>query len=382
MRILIAHSFYRVPGGEDSYVRRQVELLGRDHSVTLIEESNERLGVDIRTAGRMLFSRAKKREVKAALQDFEFDIVHVHNIYPALGPTVHLAADELGIPLIQTVHNFRMRCPNAYMFTEGQLCNRCEKGAYVNAVLHRCFPTKKQAAAYAGVLWIHRSLLDLEKRVGTFIAPSRFMRNCLVGWGIAEERVRTIPHFIDPYPGASSLPGDYGIYVGRLSSEKGVDILLRALRLANDPPFLVVGDGPYEQFLQTLARKLRLKNTEFTGRMAQHLVEQTLKGSRFLVMPSLSHESGGLVALEAMALGRPLLVTQRGGLPELVSSGAGLLCEAGSPADMATGITRLLQEDDLCAGMGARGIALSLSEFHPKRHLDRLLTAYQTNVSL
>jgi glycosyltransferase involved in cell wall biosynthesis len=203
------------------------------------------------------------------------------------------------------------------------------------------------------------------------------MHDCLVGWGIPEEHVRTIPHFIDPHPGASSLPGDYGIYVGRLSSEKGVDSLLEALSLADDPPFLVVGDGPFEQALWTLARKLGLKNTEFTGRMSQLQVEQTLKGARFLVMPSLSHESGGLVALEAMALGRPLLVTRRGGLPELVSSGAGLLCEAGSPGDMATQITRLIQDDDLCAGMGAKGIALSLSEFHPSRHLDRLLASYQ-----
>jgi glycosyltransferase involved in cell wall biosynthesis len=380
MKILIAHSFYRVSGGEDTYVRRQVELLGRDHSVSLIAERNEELGSGFRTTGRMLFSRAKKREVKAAIRDFDPDVVHVHNAYPAFGPAIHLAAHELGVPLVTTVHNFRMRCPNAYMFTEGQLCIRCEKGAYVNAVLHRCFPTKKQAAAYAGVLWIHRFMLDLEKRVGTFVAPSRFMGDRLLAWGIAEERVRIIPHFIEPYPGASSLPGHHGIYVGRLSSEKGVDILLEALRLAGDPPFLIVGDGPFEQVLRTLAQKFGLRNTEFTGRMDHHQVEQTLKGSRFLVMPSLWHETFGLVALEAMALGRPLLVTRRGALPELVTSGAGLLCEAGNPRDMATHITRLLQDDDLCSGMGAKGIALSLSEFHPSRHLDRLLTSYRAEV--
>jgi glycosyltransferase involved in cell wall biosynthesis len=380
VRILIAHSFYRLSGGEDSYVRHQVDLLDREHSVCLMAGRNEELGSTFRTFGRMLFSRAKEGEVKAAMRDFDPDIVHVHNAYPALGPAVHLAAKELGIPLVQTVHNFRMRCPNGYMFTEGQLCNRCEKGAYLNAVVHNCFPSKKQAAAYAGALWTHRFLLRLERQVRIFVTPSRFIHDCLVGWGVPEERVRTIPHFIEPYPGASSLPGDHGIYVGRLSSEKGVDTLLRALRMAEDPPFLVVGDGPLKEPLQTLARELGLRNTRFTGRMAHDQVEQTLEGSRFVAIPSLWHEPFGLVALEAMALGRPLLVTRRGCLPEFVSSGAGLLCEAENPVGMATQISHLFQDDDLCAEMGARGITLSLSDFHPSRHLDRLLTAYGADV--
>ena len=267
MRILYAHCFYRIPGGEDRHVRDQVDLVSRAHDVELISEANVDLQEDPVTAARMLYSRAKKQHVGAIIDRFAPEVVHVHNAYPSLGPAVLLAARERGIPVVMTVHNFRLRCPNGFMFTEGAMCHRCESGLYVNAMVHRCFPTKKQAGAYAAILWAHRFVMRLEERIARFIVPSEFMGQRLLEWGIGEERVRVIRHFVPSAGSSGSDPriGSYGAFLGRLSSEKGLDVLLAALRRAGDPPFLIVGDGPHRRALEDLARKLRLDNTRFLG---------------------------------------------------------------------------------------------------------------------
>ena len=265
MRILYAHCFYRVPGGEDRHVRDQVDLVSRAHDVELISEANVDLAEGPATAARMLYSRAKKQQVGAIIERFAPDVVHVHNAYPSLGPAVLLAARERDVPVVMTVHNFRPRCPNGFMFTEGAMCHRCESGLYVNALVHRCFPTKKQAGAYAAVLWAHRFVMRLEERIARFIVPSEFMGRRLLEWGIGDERVRVIRHFVPSagYSGSDPRIGSYGAFLGRLSSEKGLDILLAALHRAGDPPFLIVGDGPHRRVLEDLARKLRLATRGF-----------------------------------------------------------------------------------------------------------------------
>src|SRR5918994_2114012 len=177
MRILFAHSFYRMAGGEDRHVREQVELVSRAHDVELIAASNADLPEAATTAMRMMYSRGKKQQIMEAIDRFAPEVVHIHNAYPSLGPSVILAAHERRIPIVMTVHNMRLRCPNGLMFTQGSLCRRCEAGMYANAVVHACFPTKRQASAYAGALWLHRFVMRLEPRISRFIAPSEFIRS-------------------------------------------------------------------------------------------------------------------------------------------------------------------------------------------------------------
>src|SRR5918996_1225438 len=261
MRVLYAHSFYRMPGGEDRHVRDQVELVSGAHDVELIAASNADLPDTATTAIQMMYSRGKKHEILGILDRFAPEIVHIHNAYPSLGPSVILAAHERGIPIVMTVHNMRLRCPNGLMFTQGSPCRRCEAGMYANAVLHACFPTRKQASAYASALWLHRFVMHLEHRVSRFIAPSDFMRKQLLDWNIAPERVEMIRHFTHPRTSEAGSMGTYGMFVGRLSMEKGADVLLNALRRTGDPPFRIVGDGPARSALERMAYDLKLENT-------------------------------------------------------------------------------------------------------------------------
>lgn len=377
MKILLAHSFYRIPGGEDRYVRQQAELLARNHDVRLIEGRNDELSDGLGTGIRMAYSRTRRRDAGRVISQFHPDLVHLHNAYPALGPAVHLATEKARVPLVMTVHNYRMRCPNGLMFTEGSICRRCQQGNYGLAPLHECFPSKRQNVAYSGALWLHRFVGRLEDRVSLFVCPSEFVRKELLRWGIPDSKVVRIPHFVRPCPDIDPSPGSFGVFVGRLSSEKGVDVLLDALRLAKDPPFRVIGGGPFEAALRHRAARLDLKRTKFLGAVAPERVGEIVRRSRFLAVPSLWNETGGLSGMEAMARGRALLVTSLGGLPELVSGGCGIVCRPGDADDMATAIERLMIDYQFCKEVGERGLEKSRKEFGQEIHLTRLEAAYE-----
>ena len=379
MRILYAHCFYRIPGGEDRHVRDQVDLVSRTHDVELMSEANVDLLEGTSTAARMLYSRSKKQQAAAVIERFAPHVVHVHNAYPSLGPAVLLAARERGVPVVMTVHNFRLRCPNGLMFTEGAICHRCESGQYLNALTHRCFPTKKQAAAYGTILWAHRFVMRLGERIARFIAPSEFMGRRLVEWGMGAERVRVIRNFVPSACSSASDPriGSYGAFVGRLAAEKGLDVLLAALRRAGDPPFVIFGDGPRRRPLEDLADGLQLANTTFVGWRPREELGQLVAAARYVALPSISEENAPLAALEALAAGRPLLVSESGGLPELVATGAGVACRNGDEIDISDKITLLMEDDEFCRQASAEALTFAQRFLGPERHLADLESLYR-----
>jgi glycosyltransferase involved in cell wall biosynthesis len=377
LRILVAHSFYRITGGEDRSVRQQIELLQPHHEIQMLGRRNDSLRPNVSTAAKMAFSLRILEAVEERIERFVPDVIHLHNPYPALGPAVHLAATRRGVPLVQTIHNLRLRCPNGLMFTEGFPCRRCEAGNYTHATLHQCFPTRSQATAYAGALWSHRFVMGLEERVSGFIAPSDFMKTQLERWGIPEHRVWTIRNFVPSFPQPSPILGDYGMYVGRLSSEKGLGVLLQALSLAGDPPFRIIGEGPARQELLDLSASLGLKRTVLTGRLHHAEVNRIVSESRFLVMPSLCDENAPLAVLECLAAGRPVLVSERGGLPELVEGGAGMSFTPGHARSMADMMHVLLRDDERCIDMGIRARTLAEERFSAEGHLRQLEELYR-----
>jgi len=376
VRILIAHSFYRTPGGEDGYVRQQMELLRERHTVELLARQNAELSGGLSTVRGMTFSRGSNDDVESMVRDFRPDLIHLHNAYPSLGPSVHLVAAKRAVPLVMTVHNFRLRCPNGYMFTEGESCRRCEKGLYHNAVTHRCFPSRSQAAGYATALWAHRFLLRLDRKVSLYITPSEFVRRRMLEWGFEASRVEVVRNFTPVHEDSVEF-GDYGLYLGRISSEKGIDVLLHALKEAGDPPFRIAGDGPILEDLEALAGRLGLQKTEFLGRLSRADVLPTLRRSRFATLPSLWDENAPLAALEAMALGKPLLVSRTGGLMELVANGEGLSCPVGDVAALASALRELSTNDELCRELGSQASKRARAEFRAEAHLARLEEAYE-----
>ncbi len=381
MKVLIAHSTYREPGGEDRYVDQLIDLLGTVHDVEVFRPRNDQLEGGLRDASAMLHGRGQAQRIERLMTTFRPALVHLHNPYPSLGPAVHVAARRTHTPLVFTVHNHRLRCPNGFMFTEGQPCTRCESGNYGNAVTHKCFPSRAQASAYATTLWLHRFVLRLEKRVSLFLAPSRYMAAKLAEWHIPKERIALARNFTTPVGKRAGKSGAYGIYVGRLSSEKGLMALLDALRSAGDPPFRIVGDGPLMEPLRRRARELDLASTSFPGRVDRAVLTELLSGARFLAMPSQCAESAGLAALEAMSVGLPLLVSDRGGLRELVQD-ARQICGAEQTDEWAASIKWLMESDEDCTDLGAQALRAYEDRFTPEAALRTLDTCYERTLSL
>jgi glycosyltransferase involved in cell wall biosynthesis len=377
MRILVAHCSYRLAGGEDRYVREQLELLRPHHEVMLFERHSQELASGLGTAARMGWSRSAMLEMERQIGRARPQVVHLHNAYPGFGPTVHLAAEKLSVPLVMTVHNQRLRCPNGLMFTQGETCRRCESGNYLNAAVRRCFPTKSQSVAYATSLWLHRFVLRLEGYVNLFIAPSEFMAGRLASWGISRERMAVVRNFAWSSPMASPEVGSFGLYVGRLSPEKGIEDLLRALRTAGDPPFRIVGSGPLEARVSHLVAELGLTRTVVVGRRPHAEIRQMLRRARFLAVPSRCEENAPLAAIEALSEARPLLVTRAGGLPELAEEGRGLICNPGDINDMAESIRRMMDDDDTCYSSGDSALAYYRRSLSPTAHRCALEAAYR-----
>lgn len=375
MRVLIAHCAYRTRGGEDRYVERSAALLRGHHPVTCLLVDNAELDDTATTAARMLYSPARVRGLQRRLAAARPDVVHAHNLYPGFGPALHLACRRLGIPLVMTVHNYRLRCPNGLMFTAGSMCDRCVGGAYQHAVLRACFPTRRQAAAYATALWAHRFLLPLERWVHRFVAPSRFVADQLLGWGLPPERVVHVPHFVATPASATAEVGTYGLYLGRLAAGKGLETLIDALAVLGDPPFTIAGSGPLEGELRARADARGLVRTRFVGWVEE--VGALLRGARTVVLPSVWHEPAPISALEAAAAGRPLVVSRVGGLTELVDAGAAIGVAPGAVDELAGALAALAADDDRCRQLGAAALALVRSTHDPDRHLDALTRVYE-----
>ncbi|MDR3636184.1 MAG: glycosyltransferase [Isosphaeraceae bacterium] len=379
MRILIAHSFYRIAGGEDRYVRQQVDLLGRSHDVHLEGRINAELDQGPATAAGMLYSPLERWAIARAFRAFGPDLVHLHNPYPSMGPAVHLAAAAAGLPLVQTVHNFRIRCPNGLLFTEGSPCDRCVGGRYDQAIRHACFPTRRQAAAYASALWTHRFVLKLDELVDLYIAPSRFVRRRLVKWGIPAERTTVVRNFTvipEPPPPA----GERGLYLGRLSAEKGLLTLLAALKLAGDPPFDIVGGGPQSEILRVRVDSLGLQNTRLLGPVDADRVPEVIAEARYAVIPSTWEENAPLAALEVMAAGRPVIASDIGGLPELVDVGRGRLVSPGNTMELAGAVATYAGDGATAIADGARARSFVVAECSAEAHLAGLELAYATAI--
>lgn len=375
MRILIAHSFYRQPGGEDRYVGQQVTLLDDEHVVRLEGRENAELGAGPLTAAKMISNRDERRSLSRAIAEFKPDVVHLHNPYPSLGPSVHQAAVRARVPLVQTVHNFRLRCPNGFMYTEGSACQRCLGGRYDNAVRHDCFPSRQQAVAYATALWVHRFGMRLEDKVATFIAPSRLVQRRLIEWGFAPDRVALVRNFTNPPEDVAPI-GDRGLFLGRLSAEKGVDVLLRALVQLGDPPFEIAGDGPEAGRLQARAAALGLRNVRFLGLIPADAVPAAIDRARYVTFPSTWDENAPLAALEAMGRGRPIIASAVGGLPELAENGRGRLCVAGDSEALADAIAGY-DDADRAIEDGARARQFVREACSPRPHLEALLSVYE-----
>ena len=384
MKILVAHSAYQQPGGEDIVCRNEAQLLRQaGHEVREYLDDNRRikeLNNVVLLAGT-IWSNSSHKKLRSILDQSRPDVAHFHNTFPLISPSVYYACHDSGIPVVQTLHNYRLLCPAASLYRDGHVCEEClHKSVKLPAVLHACYRDSRLAtAAVSAMLAVHHSLGTWDRRVAHYIALSEFSRRKFVEGGLPAAKIAVKPNFVSPDPGARRRAGDYALYAGRLSAEKGPKLLLRAWKKGNLPvPLRIVGEGPLRAELEREKKALRFDNAIFDGRLERPLVMEIIKGARFLVLPSECYENFPLIIAEAYACGVPVIAPNLGAMAEIVRDGeTGLHFEAGNAEDLANKVewtwTHPAEMEDM--GRGAR------EEFEAKytaeQNLSMLLQIYE-----
>ena len=342
MRILLVHNTYQQPGGEDEVVRTEQRLLEeRGHRVLQFSRHNDEIDrmSALEVAGTTLWSRATRRDLGRLLRAERPEVVHFHNTFPLISPSAYYAVRDEGTPIVQTLHNYRLVCSNAQLFRDGGPCEDCiGRKLPWPGVLHACYRDDRAASAVVvAMLGLHRALGTWSRLVGRYIALTDFARVKFIEGGLPPDRIAVKPNFLHPDPGAGPGGGGFVLYVGRLSEEKGIDTLLRAWEVVEDPPLRIVGDGPLAPLVREAVS--RAPGVRWLGRQTQEEVQRLLGEARCLIVPSRWYEGFPRVVVEAFARGTPVVASRLGGLAEIVEDGrTGRLFRPGDPDDLLSAV--------------------------------------------
>jgi glycosyltransferase involved in cell wall biosynthesis len=331
-----------------------------------------------RAFGRMLWSRSAERGIARVVDDFRPDVVHLHNIYHQLSPSVLRPLAARGIPAVMTLHDYKLACPTYQFLDNGSLCQACLTGGLAQAVKRRCRNGSLAASAAAVVeVGLHRWFGAYDS-VRLFLCPSRFLADSMRAAGLATDRLRVLDNFTDTASVVPQrAPGSGLVFAGRLSAEKGVDVLVRAVGRLEEATLDVAGDGPERERLEALAAQTAPGRVRFHGRLPKDRLLDLLRGGSVSVVPSRWHENQPLAVLEAFSCGLPVVTTGLGGLPELVEPGVdGVIVGHDDPAALAEGLRPLLADPGRCHRMGRAARAKAELRFSPAGHLDRLMEHY------
>ena len=380
MKMCIIHNRYQCPGGEDAVVASESELLmSKGHEVRVMYMDNtgiKGLRETLRTAWRAPYSEASRDWAARTIADFGPDIVHVHNFFPLLTPSVYDACRDMGVEVVQTLHNYRAICPGAFLMRDGAVCEECIGGSAYRGALHGCYRGSRLGSlAVARMVEYHKEHKTWQDKVDMFIALTGFARSKFITAGFPPEKITVKPNFVpDPYP--RSRPPDAGhgaLYIGRLSREKGIDTLVKAWD-GIGVPLNVLGDGPMMKHLL----KTRPPGIRLFGHVSPAAVSAAMEKASFLVMPSRWYEGFPMVLLEAFAHGLPVIASRLGGMAEIVKDGVtGLHFSPGDWRDLAAKARWAAANPAAMGRMGEKARAVYREKYTPGVNYRALFGIYE-----
>jgi glycosyltransferase involved in cell wall biosynthesis len=400
MTILFANNYYYLRGGSERVLFDDMKGL-RDRGITVIPfatahpeniqdeftpsfpnagdyQTASNMTARARAAAAMIYSRTAAKAFEAVIRRSNPSMVHCHNIYGRLTTSILRVARRYRVPVVMTVHDYKLSCPAYLMLRGGKPCSQCTDGHYYRSVLHRCHKNSLAASGvYAAESYFNR-WARMYGTVDRFLCPSRFVMRQLQNSGIAPHRTVYHANAVDPATlTPSSEAGQYALYVGRLSPEKGVATLLEALP-EQGMSLQIAGTGPIESELRAIVERRRLSNVTFHGHCGTERLRELYRGAAFLVVPSEWYENAPMAILEAFACGKPVVATRIGGIPELVRHGeTGYLFEPGNRTELQHALSLLTERPGEIRSMGQAARTLVESEFSQQRRIDSLLRIYR-----
>ncbi|MBC7251929.1 MAG: glycosyltransferase family 4 protein [Anaerolineae bacterium] len=383
MRILLAHNHYLQPGGEDVVFEVEKALLERmGHEVIPFVENNARLnGMNpLKAATNTVWSRESKERLARLIQEAKPDVAHFHNTFLMISPAAYYACREAGVPVVQTLHNYRLICPGALLMRDGRVCEDCVgKAVPWPGVVHGCWRgSRLQTSVVTAMLAVHRLMRTWTEKVDMYIALTEFARRKFIEGGLPAEKIVVKPNFVNPDPGEGQHQGDYALFVGRLSPEKGVRTPLRAWRRLKDVPLRIMGDGPLMEEIQAFVRREELKGVEVLGRRPREEVLRLMQEARVLVFPSEWYEGFPMTMAEAFACGLSVIASRLGAMAEIVEDGrTGLLFKPGDPEDLAEKVKWAWRHPKEMAEMGREARREYETKYTAERNYEMLMQIYQ-----
>jgi len=329
--------------------------------------------------GRMLWSHSAAKGMDTVLDHFRPDVVHLHNIYHQLSPSILRPLAKRGIPAVMTLHDYKLACPTYQLLDHGEICEACVGGHFHHAALRRCKDGSLAASmAAAAELSLH-TRFGAYRPVTLFVCPSRFLKAKMTAAGVFPDRLRWVHHFIDADSVEVKDTAGGGVaFAGRLSHEKGVDTLIKAVGLMTaDATLDIAGDGPQRGDLEALAATAAPGRVKFHGRLPKAALYELLRASAVAAVPSRWFENQPMAVLEAFASGLPVVGSSLGGIPELIEPGVdGLLAPANDPEAWAGALSELLDDPGRALAMGRSARAKIEQDFRPELHLAQLAGIY------
>ncbi|MUG96764.1 glycosyltransferase [Scytonema sp. UIC 10036] len=392
MKVLLLHNRYQLAGGEDGVVQTEKSLLeAYGHQICLVEVTNK----DITnhwskvTAGiSAIYSHSAKQRVSKEIEHFRPDVVHVHNFFPLLSPSIYDACLENQLPVVQTLHNYRLVCPKAMPFRQGKICEDCI-GELIpwQSIMYGCYRNSRlQSSVVAAMTTWHRLRGTWQEKVDAYIVFTQFQKEKMLLAGLPSEKIHIKPNFVLTPKNSpqNERRNNYLLFVGRLSEEKGISLLIDTYLKNNlSVPLKIVGDGPLRQELQDkLENTSAEKAIEFLGFQDKATVLSLMKKAQLLVFPSIWYEGFPLTIAEAFACGLPVLVPKLGGMAEIVEDGVtGIHFEAGNFTDLTAKIQWAITHPQITDTMGKNAYWVYETKYTPEANYQQLIEIYQQVVN-
>ncbi len=393
MKILLCHNYYcsASPSGEDTVFRSEVELLRRNGvDVITYEKHNDEVvtGSDrMAAASAMRWSRKTHAELKDLLSREKPDLAHFHNIWYLITPSAYYVSKDAGVPVVQTLHNFRMFCANGLLLRGGNICEECVGKLPWRGIKYGCYNNSRLYSIPVAVAEsVHSIARTWRDGIAAFIALTEFGKKKFIECGLPGDKIFVKPNFLSDPPTPGFTHDGYGIFLGRLSHEKGVSTLIRAARSFKDLGLplkvKIVGDGPLRKELEDSVKSGSTNNIEFTGRRNFSECMALLKDARFMVIASICYENFPMTIREAYACGKPVVASRLGAMAELVEDGkTGLLFEPGNPSDLAKKIKWMVENEEACIEMGRNARKVFEEKYTAEKNFEILMKIYEKVLS-
>ena len=400
MRIIQVNKFYYPKDGVSNYVLGlETELKKLGHEVAVFSMDNPKnipspyqkyfvsyISFDSggiknawRAAFRIFYSREAKRKFESLIKDFRPDIIHIHNIYHQISPSILSVAKKYKIPVVMHLHDYKLICPNYRLFTKNNFCRKClDKKSYWPCLYNNCYESTAKSFLASLEMTIHHKMLHIyEKNIDLLIAPSEFMRQLVIASGWPEKKIVTV---YNPAPLVSEKAGegkDYLLYFGRLAQEKGITDLIKAAKNSGRE-LHIAGEGPEKENIQkNFGSEIKNGRIKLLGRLSGKSLSDEIDQARAVVFPSIWPENMPLALLESLAKGKITIASRVGGLPEIIKDKKnGFLFKAGnipSLEKIIKSVWRLNQEESQKVKLAAIATA---KELDPNVHLAKILKIY------